>query len=202
MAVCLKCDQLIPKIDDKNPKISCHGCERLICVKCSGLLATELRVIMLQSPTLKYLCSECTLGVRQLPALRKQVSEMRQEIEALKTSRSQGINMETVISEINDREKRSRNVILFGIPELSSVDDIELRKNHDTKKVREVLADIHDSEAPVSVIRLGKLHSNQSPRPLKLIFSSRPQAMRILKNSKKLRRGIVAKNDQTPYQRI
>ncbi|CAH2093757.1 unnamed protein product [Euphydryas editha] len=78
------CEKQIAKIDDKNPKIKCHGCERQICVKCSGLLATELRVVILQSPTLKYLCPDCELGVRQLPALRKLVTQLQYEINELK----------------------------------------------------------------------------------------------------------------------
>lgn len=79
----------IPKPDEKNPKIACFGCERHICVKCSGLLATDLRVILLQSSTLKYLCPDCELGVRQLPALRKLVNQLKYEIEDLKKSAKQ-----------------------------------------------------------------------------------------------------------------
>lgn len=42
--VCLKCMKERPKIDDKIPKIQSYGCERHICVKCSGSLATEFRI--------------------------------------------------------------------------------------------------------------------------------------------------------------
>ncbi|CAH2086116.1 unnamed protein product [Euphydryas editha] len=116
MALCLKCEKQIAKIDDKNPKIKCHGCERQICVKCSGLLA-ELRVVFLQSPTLKYLCPDCEFGVRQLPALRKLVTQLQYEINELKCKQNQCTSLEVMISEIAEREKRSRNVILLGIPE-------------------------------------------------------------------------------------
>lgn len=200
MAVCLKCEHVIAKMDDKNPKISCHGCERQVCVKCSGLLTTELRVIGLQSPTLKYLCPECTLGVRQLPALRKLVSEMRHEIEALKTAQGNRADLETIISEISDRKKRSKNVIMFGVPESPPDVDSETRRKQDQESVKEALANITQSESPIAVLRLGK-QLNQAPRPLKLVFSSRTQAVRILKNARNLHRGIKIKNDLTPYQR-
>lgn len=205
MPVCLKCVKDVPKIDEKNPKIQCYGCERHICVKCSGLLATELRVIILQSPTLKYLCPDCELGVRQLPALRNTVSQLQKEIETLKENQGQNTNMECILGELAERKKRSANVIMFGVGECrrqtgDAVRDKEVCVEHDKKQVLQALADIPESGSPVAVIRLGK-PGQTSSRPVKLIFSNKKAALNILKNSNKLRSGISAKNDLTPYQR-
>lgn len=206
MAVCLKCENNLPKIDDKNPRIRCHGCERLICVKCSGLLATELRVITLQSPTLKYLCPDCELGVRQLPALRMAVAELKAEIELLKSNQGQNGNMESVLGELAERKKRSANVIMFGVGEcqLLTGDDArdkEVRIKHDKSQVQQVLAGVTNFEAPVATIRLGKPNRNGSPRPLKVIFANKKAAITVLKNSGKLPNNVSAKNYLTPYQR-
>lgn len=206
MPVCLKCEKEVPKIDDKNPKIQCYGCERSICVKCSGLLATELRVIVLQSPTLKYLCPDCELGVRQLPALRNTVMLLKTEIEALKSKQNQNTDLESILGEITERKKRSAHVIMYGIDECTlqtgdAARDKEVRIEHDIKQVQNALTDIPESETPVAVFRLGKLKQDSLPRPLKIIFRKKNAAINILKNNNKLRSGISVKNDLTPYQR-
>lgn len=203
--ICLKCQKDLPKVDSANPKIVCHGCERHICVKCSGLLATELRVVTLQSPTLKYLCPDCVLGVRQLPALRKTIDELKAEIDSIKKIQHQptGNSVESVISELEERQKRSVNVIMFGIPE-TTLDDatIDERKQHDTSEVDKALSTLPDPATPVMLVRLGKLDpAVTGPRPLKVVMQNREAAINILKNSKKLGTGISAKNDLTPYQR-
>lgn len=208
MVQCFKCVKPIPTIDDKNPKIMCFGCERQICVKCSGLLATELRVIQLQSPTLKYLCCDCELGVRQLPALRNMVTELKTELEELKTkqNQTQSINLEMILDEIGERERRSSNVILFGVSECPALDDnenAEARKKRELTQVREALSNIPGYKAPVAAIRLGKIDAKpgSGPRPIKVIFSEKQSAVTILRNGKKLPSGMSAKNDMTPYQR-
>lgn len=198
MASCMNCP-VIPKVDEKNPKIVCGGCDRQICVKCSGLCATELRVVVLQSPTLKYLCPDCKLGIRQLPALRKLVAQLKDEIDAMKKSQSQGPNVESVICEINERDKRQKNVIMFGVPELCNGTDGDSYRRHDLEKVNVALTNILHSEPPLAAIRLGK--PSQSPRPMKLIFARRSSAITVLKNAKNLPVGIKVKNDLTPYQR-
>lgn len=206
MLVCLKCIKEVPKIDEKNPKIQCYGCERHICVKCSGLLATELRVIILQSPTLKYLCPDCELEVRQLPALRNTVTQLKIEIEALKAKQNQNTSMECILGELAERKKRSANVIMFGVGKSQQQTGDASRDKvvcveHDKKQVQQALADIPDSEPPVAMIRLGKPNQGSSPRPLKVIFASKKTAVNVLKNNKKIQSGISAKNDLTPYQR-
>lgn len=201
MASCLKCIKPIPKVDDKNPKIVCHGCERQICVKCSGLLATELRVVVLQSPTLKYLCPDCVLGVRQLPALRKLVTELQSEIEDLKKKQNQCTNLESVINEISERERRSTNVIMYGVAESDSVDSTS-RKQHDLDRVEMALASIPGSHQPVAVIRLGKSVPSlgSAPRPLKVVFPRKQSAILVLKTGNELPTGLKVKNDLTPNQ--
>lgn len=203
MANCLKCTKQIPKLDDKNPKIVCHGCDRQICVKCSGLLVTELRVIALQSPTLKYLCPDCEQGVRQLPALRKLVDELKTEVDALRTSQP-AVNVEAIIDEIEERNRRASNVIMFGVPELHADGDeptsVEARKIFDQEQVEKALASLPEPVAPVALIRLGKPQPGSGPRPIKLVLPNRKAAIQVLKNGKKLR-GVTAKNDLTPCQR-
>lgn len=199
MAQCCKCDVQIQ--DDKNSKITCKGCKRAVCVKCSGLTATELRVFGLQNPKLSYLCDECEEGLRQVPELRKLVTELRHQVQELSKQHSNAVNLDMVINEIEDRKNRSRNVIMYGLPESSSTSP-EDRKLHDKLSVSNTLASL-PIQAPeiVSSFRLGKPPSNGQPRPLKVVLSNKHGAVTVLKNKSKLPKTISIQSDMTPYQR-
>ncbi|XP_045541899.1 uncharacterized protein LOC123723365 [Papilio machaon] len=200
MTQCFKCDGHMQ--DDKNAKITCKGCKRAICIKCSGLTATELRVFGLQNPKLSYLCDDCEEGLRQVPALRKLVTELQHQVQELSKQRSNAINLDMVIHEIEDRKNRSRNVIMYGLPESSSTSP-EDRKEHDKLSVTKSLASL-PAQVPeiVSTFRLGKPSSNNSkPRPLKVVLTNKHGAITVLKNKNKLPKAISVQSDMTPYQR-
>lgn len=197
---CVQC-ATVTKYDEKNPKITCHGCSREFCTKCSGLLATELRVVVLQNPKLRFLCPDCEEGLKQVPILQKRLFELEGEVKKLKSKQS-ATECESTIGEIHEREKRSRNVIMFGVGESSSEDPNE-RQQHDKKEITAILSkvasDISIERAPV--IRLGKPNSNK-PRPIKIILKSRESALEILRSQKKLMNSkIRIKSDLTPMQR-
>lgn len=200
MATCYKCSVQIKKYDDKNPKIQCKGCTREICGKCSELSATELRVFCLQNPKLSYLCADCQEGLKQVPMLRKLVSELKEQVMELKENQPTAVNVDVIIQEKVERENRSRNVILFGIEEANTSRQEDI-KSHDKSQVLDALAQVPLQESElVTTIRLGKPIANK-PRPLKVILRSRQNAIKILKTKSKLPSSISVKSDMTPYQR-
>lgn len=91
------------------------------------------------------------------------------------------LNLETVIGELEERKKRSRNVILFGIQESTAV-DVDARKNHDMDLVSKSLSSLPEQVKPINVIRLGKQQPNATrPRPIKLIFANKQKAFTCIK---------------------
>lgn len=189
------------KYDDKNPKILCHGCNREFCVKCSGLLATELRVIILQNPKLKFLCTECEEGLLQVPVLRKKVHDLEEAIEKIKGNQNT-LDCESTINEINEREKRSKNIIIFGVNESEST-DLNERKEYDKNQVVSIVSqmvpniDLNKS----TIIRLGKPDSKK-PRPLRVTLKNKEQAVEVFRGQKKKpKKGIKIRNDLTVMQR-
>lgn len=78
-----------------------------------------------------------------------------------------------VCSEIQDREKRSKNVILHGLSECESTED-------DLLCVNSLLAKLPDKPIARAVSRLGK-QINDKIRPLKLFFDSKEIPIFFLK---------------------
>ncbi|CAG5028978.1 unnamed protein product [Parnassius apollo] len=184
------------------PKINCKGCKRVICTKCSGLSATELRVVALQTPKLSYLCDDCEEGLRQIPDLRRLVTELQQQVQELRKNHINVVNLDTVINEIQERKNRSRNLIVFGIPE-STANSPEERKSHDKDQVSKTITSLATPEPEIlTVIRLGKPVSKiEKPRPIKVVLANKHNAINVLKNKGKLPNSVKVKADMTPYQR-
>ncbi|CAG4949723.1 unnamed protein product [Parnassius apollo] len=184
------------------PKINCKGCKRVICTKCSGLIATEMRVVALQTPKLSYLCDECEEGLRQIPDLRRLVTELQQQVQELRKNHINVVNLDTVINELQEKKNRSRNLIMFEIPE-STANSPEYRKSHDKDQVSKTITSLATPEPEIlTVIRLGKPVSKiEKPRPIKVVLANIYNAINFLKNKGKLPNSVKVKADMTPYQR-
>lgn len=106
---------------------------------------------------------------------------------------------DSLLREIGDREKRSCNLMVFGVPESSSA-DLQRRIADDTSHIEVMMAKLGVDIIARKVLRVGKL--GVKPRPLKLILSSREDVFRCLKNKKKLQNSDLRINsDLTELQR-
>lgn len=94
-----------------------------------------------------------------------------------------------VISEINERNSRKNNLILYGIEECNS-QDTEERKENDANVLREIASkcDIKLENYRINkIVRLGKYDKEKNKRPM-LIQCDTPQLkIDILKNAHKLK---------------
>lgn len=116
---------------------------------------------------------------------------------------SQTLTYESMISEMQERTWRERNIIISGIQETNSANPAE-RLNNDKHAVVEILkqADFNCPE-PVKIIRLGKYQKDKS-RPIKACFASADTAKTILRNKSKINdesSKIKCYSDQTPNQK-
>lgn len=88
-------------------------------------------------------------------------------------------NENDLIAEVNDRSNRARNIIIYKIPECPS-NSPEQKKKHDSDKLTTILNAIGLSHTLVSFFRIGK-PSGFSPRPIKLMLSSKEEAFAFFK---------------------
>lgn len=94
---------------------------------------------------------------------------------------STSLSSEEILAEVQERYRRERNIIVTGITEANK-ETREERIAADTKTTMELIRTIYpDSPDPIQVRRLGKYAPNKT-RSIKVTFSSRDQAVRILKS--------------------
>ena len=109
------------------------------------------------------------------------------------------------VSEIEERAKRSTNLMLFNLKE--SGETAEEIKRDDEAKLKEIARIMDTKFEALKAIRLGKKETGKT-RPLKVIFQSREERNAVLAKAKNLRtsdeamaKKLVLKLDLTPKQR-
>lgn len=120
------------------------------------------------------------------------------------------ISSKEKLAEVEDRAKRSRNVIIFGIEEPQSLDR-EDRAKEDTTKCITLIEELQCEHEPQEVRRLGNFKPDQSkPRPIRLRFATKEQRDGVLENfreakrkdsGKKLDPTLGMRRDMTPMER-
>ncbi|KAG8268582.1 hypothetical protein J6590_023963 [Homalodisca vitripennis] len=104
---------------------------------------------------------------------------------------------EDIISELNDRTRRARNVLVYNIPENRSTNN-RARISHDkslmVKLIQVVSLDIGTND--IKVLRLGKPNKDKQ-RPIKLIFHEEAEARRF---NELFSKDLVAEADVVLFQ--
>ncbi|KAB0790482.1 hypothetical protein PPYR_15120 [Photinus pyralis] len=191
---------------DADKELKCDACDKPVHTTCSGLSRAEIKCLNDKDRRIKFLCENCSSDRLQLGDLVKMMLEMRDEINALKkassSTLSDAIYRENLISEMNERNLRSRNIIIHGLDECEGT--IEDQKKEDLRQVVNVI----DKVAPVStdhimIYRLGRAAMKDKVRPIKVVLNSRDDAVLLLKNKAKLPRNgkLYITADETLMQR-
>lgn len=204
-AIEMRC--FICNISDSNDDsfINCDSCSRALHKKCSGLNASELRVMDLKNKrTLKFHCDDCVNGLLMVPKLLKSIDELRMDVEKLKTdvinitaskdtsSVSPELTSDVFMNELQDRQKRINNLILFNME----------NNNSDKKDVENLLETVAGRPVEVrSVERIGKPNKNNR-KATKVVLADCKDVHMLTKNRYKLKNTKVYLNlDLTKQQR-
>lgn len=146
--------------------------------------------------------------------LRENISNLNKRIQDLEATNScrptlSAGTVPSILQEISERERCSRNVIIRGLKESSS-SVIEERISDDTSKIAETINPYFpEVVANLKSIRLGK-PNDRGPRPLKVFFSSKEIALKLVSDFNKNARGlppnsglrsVTMTRDRTPLER-
>lgn len=127
-----------------------------------------------------------------------EINEIKHALANLELSKSE------LLDEVEDRERRRNNIVLFGLPEQESGTADE-RKKQDKKLLHDVFDAIDCEEVQIgSFHRLGKLAEGKS-RPVKVILRTREGKTEVLQNSRSLKdtdffEHVFISNDKTKLQ--
>ncbi|KAL4107337.1 hypothetical protein QTP88_017699 [Uroleucon formosanum] len=113
---CVVCSSHLAKLD---VPIKCNSCSGAFHTKCTGLSNTEIKCLSLKNRSLKYFCSTCEQGLKELPELKLLIKKLLVEVEGLKNCPLQRSNNEVcnefIINEINERNRRASNLICYNL---------------------------------------------------------------------------------------
>lgn len=115
----------------------------------------------------------------------------------------QTTDVESFITEMEDRRSRARNVIIYNLNE-STRSTLTDTITDDSDNVTSILRSLVNNVNIKKIFRIGKNNDNNSkPRPIKIILSSESDAINILKNKSKLDENmqIQIRSDLTIQQR-
>lgn len=185
--ICYICNLKFAELD---VPIKYDGCTLLSHPKCSGLSTSELKCLGMKNRLLKFFCTGCDKGLKELPELESLLNKLLVEVDNLKSNlgnnQNHNLSNDFIINEINERNKRAKNLIFYNIQECNSNQSYE-RISFDTKQVNDtiasILVDSGNPPIPLRVIRLGCYQSGKL-RPIKVIFESESNVFDIIRNKK------------------
>lgn len=131
------------------------------------------------------------------------------EVLALKNNQVPNIteNVENIFAECNDRIRRSKNIIIYNLPESNSATSVTVSKANDAKLIENLLGHMRSQIQLCNTrhYRIGKKSKGKS-RPLVLCMPSESEAVNIFKNFKgddlpDNLKGISLSHDRTPRER-
>nr|CAH7735796.1 unnamed protein product [Callosobruchus chinensis] len=152
---CKCCNQLC----DAHLLVTCCVCKERYKHSCVEILLTR------------------TIG-KDLNDLKALIIQLQSDIQELKTENmrmagSSSVDFEEIISEINERQKRTNNIIIFNIDEpdhsISVREQIEADKVTAVDILNQIVPDL--PVASIKPVRLG-LFSNTKTRPVKITFQN------------------------------
>ena len=124
----------------------------------------------------------------------------------IKKTEEQLVVVNAAINEQRDRDKRKKNVLIFGLPESNANAAPIDRNTEDKEKVEKLFDDINSSTKPSFVKRL-RSRNQDKPGPLLVVLSDQSERNPLLISAKKLRnlqqyKSVYISPDLTEAERL
>nr|CAH7722271.1 unnamed protein product [Callosobruchus chinensis]CAH7730167.1 unnamed protein product [Callosobruchus chinensis]CAH7731437.1 unnamed protein product [Callosobruchus chinensis]CAH7734104.1 unnamed protein product [Callosobruchus chinensis]CAH7746682.1 unnamed protein product [Callosobruchus chinensis] len=192
---CKCCNQLC----DAHLLVTCCVCKERYKHSCVEITTNEVRTLN-ANKGYDWTCVNCRTIGKDLNDLKALIIQLQSDIQELKTENmrmagSSSVDFEEIISEINERQKRTNNIIIFNIDEpdhsISVREQIEADKVTAVDILNQIVPDL--PVASIKPVRLG-LFSNTKTRPVKITFQNTDSTHKILMNANKLKNNAVYSN--------
>lgn len=194
---------------------TCCICKKFFKNTCVGLSNSDVRLIN-ANKALNWTCSNCEQIGNDVNDLKLLILSLQNDIKELKeknnnvntTASTVNFNFEEVINEINDRNSRKRNLVVFGVKEIDSNMPGNVRAECDNRTALDIVHTIIPEleNTNLKPVRLGRFDANRTrPRPIKITLNDETIVHEIIRNVKKLKSHqnyghISVSFDRTPRQ--
>lgn len=211
---CYKCTK---NVSDKSPSLQCGFCTKFFHAKCLGLSKDQIAIFTdIQGSVYKCEecrnkynngvgkdCDNCSALLQAIKDLQSIVKNVQEEMKNLKENRISE-NTEIIISEISERQRREKNIIIYKLEEQGN-GSMSNKIATDTQAVADIIKIISPTvpTGNIRTYRLGRGNGNNIS-PLKVEFASKEDVFTILKNKNKLKNhniNIQISTDKTLLQR-
>jgi hypothetical protein len=185
---------------------SCDGCAKGLS-KLHKMIVSNQREIASLREDVTEIQVTTDKNVNDIVTNAEGIDSLRKDVEELKSTENSGFNNEGVLEELDLRESKKANLMIFSIPEPDETLEPLLKKKADIQTMKDICASIDvnlNSESDIKFIyRVGEL--GEKSRPLSLGFRNAGVRDRILKNAWKLNKSDEYKKislapDLTPLQ--
>lgn len=186
--ICTCCDYSVEEVR----AISCFVCKKYFKHSCVELNLNDIKSIK-NKKGVTWSCANCTTIYDTVSVLKETITMLQGEImelrDAIKNSNKSEKNelcMEEIISEIADRDRRKRNVVVFNVKESESKESAVVNNKRVIDEIFNQIG-MHQVIDNLKYNRLGKYdNSRRSPRPMRITLSSENQVHEVLRNARKL----------------
>nr|CAH7712429.1 unnamed protein product [Callosobruchus chinensis] len=190
--------------------VTCSVCKDKYKHTCVDITANEIRILN-ANKGYDWTCVDCRATGKDLNELKALIMKLQEDIKQLKTHNDRNlgtspVDFEEVVTEINERQKRKSNIIIFNLEEQDQSKPPAERAELDKTAVNNILRFVvpNFNLRNMKPVRLG-LFSTTKKRPVKLVLENSDQVRNMVINGKKLKdsntyRNIIIAPDRTKRQ--
>lgn len=190
--------------------VTCCICKDKFKNSCVDITANEVRTLN-SNKGYDWTCINCRPISQDIKQLKALIIDLQQEIKQLRVERNQpvgecSLDFEEIVSELSERQKRMKNIILFNVIEQDQQKPSAARIEGDKSHAISILSSIAP-EVPVNdikPIRLGSFSANKI-RPIKITLQNEHATVNVFKNAHKLKshqtyKKVKVSSDKTKRQ--
>lgn len=188
VSVCSCCERSY----ESTLMVKCGICKEAYKNTCVNLTASELRLIN-GNKGVDWSCPKCKESGNDIKELKQLILQLQDDIASLRNEIKTEITItedqfEEIVAEVNDRNSRKSNLVIFGLVEPEQSQSPENRQKLDKDNIKDILnALLPDEDFDyLRPVRLGKYTPNKI-RIVKITLANEPMVHKLIKNTSKLK---------------
>ncbi len=206
-------------VKDEDKGINCDQCKQWWHARCAKVTNKEYEVLG-KSSNFRWYCKECSCKERdvekqpnqimsqQLTNMMQMMTSILERLDKIERNHSMDKEIEDLVeakvqetvAEMQEKEKRKLNLVIFNLPESQGVSKEEVKEN-DTKSIQNIVNSILPETEAKEIkikdpVRLGPANLGKKPRILKFSVNSEEAKNSIIKNAVKVNKKETANKDK------